>query len=89
MFIKTQALNETIQHQREIDAMEWDIMEKYRVDWIEVRISWKTSWNEACAWALEQFGLPGDRYVTNPSADSMTFLFRHREDAVLMILRWS
>lgn len=76
------------------DIIVWDIMKTHHKDWTEVKIPWeiqqgKTPWNEVCAWALEEFGLPGDRYVTHPDADEMTFLFRDSEDAVLMILRWT
>ena len=62
--------------------------------WTEVRIPWvtrnrPTTWNEVCAWVLEEFGLPGDRYITHPDLDAMTYLFRDSKDAVLMTLRWA
>lgn len=63
-------------------------------DWHLVQLKWEKGkdtayfWNEACAWAIEQFGLPGDNYVTHPTADHMDFLFKHQEHAVLMTLKW-
>ena len=58
-----------------------------------VRIPWKkgdtiTSWNETCAWAIEQFGLPGNRYATYPREDYMDFLFFDEKDAIHFSLRW-
>lgn len=72
----------------------WDILKVHHDGWLEVKIPWETlsrptPWNEVCAWAIEEFGLPGDRYVTHPSPDEMTYLFRDRDDAVLMILKWT
>lgn len=76
------------------DSIVWDLMKMHYSDWIEVRIPWRTKqrptlWHEVCVWALEQFGLPGDRYVTHPDRDEMTYLFRDSQDAVLMTLRWA
>ena len=47
-----------------------------------VRIPWQPfhdipTWNETCAWAVEQFGLPGDKYTTHPTEDYMDFLLAH------------
>jgi hypothetical protein len=63
-------------------------------DWYEFSISWTKNmrtddWNEICAWTVEQFGLPGDRYLTHPELDTMTFLFRDIRDYEWMILRWT
>ena len=59
-----------------------------------VRIPWKkgdtiTSWNETCAWAIEQFGLPGEKFVTHPREEYMDFLFFDERDAIHFMLRWS
>lgn len=59
-----------------------------------VRIAWErnnepTDWNETCAWALEQFGLPGDRFTTHPTEDYMDFVFKEEQDSILFALRWS
>jgi len=48
-----------------------------------------TSWNETCIWAIEQFGLPGDRFTTNTTEDYMDFYFRDEKDAIWFKLRWS
>jgi hypothetical protein len=77
------------------NSIVWDMMKIHHSDWTEVRIPWATGsdgttpWNEICAWALEEFGLPGERYVTHPEPNQMTYLFRDSKDAVMMTLRWS
>ena len=47
------------------------------------------NWNDACAWALEQFGLPGDRFQTELTSDWMKFKFNSPHDATIMALRWA
>jgi hypothetical protein len=52
-----------------------------------IRIPWKSgdtvsNWNDICAWAVETFGLPGDKFITHPTEDYMDFMFRNSEDAV-------
>ena len=59
----------------------------------KVSIPWKigdtiTSWNETCAWAIEQFGLPGDKFETHATKDYMDFYFHKEEDAIHFSLRW-
>ena len=60
-----------------------------------VRIPWVRDsdnlyrWNEVCAWAIEYFGLPGDRFETRANVDYMDFNFRDRKDALIMSLRWN
>ena len=56
-----------------------------------VRISWQEnhnipSWNQTCAWAVEQFGLPGDRYLTHATEEYMDFYFKDERDAILFEL---
>jgi hypothetical protein len=46
-------------------------------------------WNEICADAVELFGLPGDRYITDISEKSMTWSFRSDQDAVLFRLKFA
>ena len=59
-----------------------------------VKISWKIGqdttawWDKACAWVVEEFGLPGGRYKTEITEDHMVFDFNDRDDAMIMILRW-
>ena len=57
-----------------------------------VRISWKKGdiidWDETCAWAIEQFGLPGGKYYTHSTEDSMDFYFYDEKDAIHFGLRW-
>ena len=56
-----------------------------------VRISWKKGdiidWNETCAWAIEQFGLPGDKFEAHATEDYMDFYFTDERDAILFELR--
>lgn len=60
-----------------------------------VRIYWsreydnETMWNEVCAWAIERFGLPGDRFQTHANVDYMEFVFESNKDALLMALMWN
>ncbi len=60
-----------------------------------VRINWskqydnETMWNEVCAWAIEMFGLPGDKFETHANVNYMEFLFKNKHDALLMSLRWN
>jgi hypothetical protein len=52
-----------------------------------ITVPWKnqtnTWWNETCANILEHFGLPGDRYVTEITADHMHFDFSDERDALM------
>jgi hypothetical protein len=79
---------------KDIDnEMIWTMVKDSHDDWHLVQIPWRNepeekTWNDACVWALEEFGLPGDRYVTHPSGRSMEFLFKDSRDAVLMSLKW-
>jgi hypothetical protein len=60
-----------------------------------VRIPWsrefdnETKWNEVCAWAIEYFGLPGDRFQTHANVNYMDFSFKSNKDALMMALRWN
>lgn len=54
-----------------------------------VRIDWGgniRSWDETCIWAIETFGLPGDRFTTSPTTDYMDFSFKNQTDATAFIL---
>ena len=58
-----------------------------------VRIPWKkgdtiSDWNETCAWALEQFGLPGTKFTAHPTENYMDFVFHEEKDAIHFSLRW-
>lgn len=48
-----------------------------------VRIHWSTRpWNDICAVAIEQYGLPGGKYTTHPTTDYMDFYFKDDKDAM-------
>ena len=56
-----------------------------------VRIPWQTNhdiptWNQKCAWAVETFGLPGDKFDTHATEDYMDFYFKDERDAILFQL---
>ena len=57
------------------------------------RITWRPngpmSWNEICAQVIEQFGLPGDRYITDVGLYVMGFVFKNPQDLLLFKLKWS
>ena len=58
-----------------------------------VRILWRHNdtiprWDDVCVWAIEQFGLPGERYTTHPVEDYMDFVFESSKDAVYFTLKW-
>jgi hypothetical protein len=59
-----------------------------------VRIPWCDQdgniapWDVICVWALETFGLPGDRFTTHPTEDYMDFVFYSKQDAEIFTLRW-
>ena len=46
-------------------------------------------WNEICAWVIEQYGLPGDKYEWHATEDTMDFIFTNERDALHCMLRWS
>ena len=60
-----------------------------------VRISWsrefddRQRWNDVCAWAIERFGLPGDRFQSHANVNYMDFVFKSNKDALLMALMWN
>ena len=69
-----------------------------------IKITWQNDhtmgyWNEVCIWALEQFGLPGDRYttrlystrwnITHAETEHMVFEFKNTVDAEFFALRWA
>ena len=47
------------------------------------------SWNEICAQVVEQFGLPGDRYITEVGLLEMAFIFKDPQDLLIFKLKWS
>lgn len=46
-------------------------------------------WNEICAWTIETFGLPGDRWEWHATFNTMDFIFKDEIDAIRLMLRWS
>ena len=46
-------------------------------------------WDEICIRAIELFGLPGGRYITDIGGNFMDWIFRDSKDAVLFKLKFS
>ena len=46
-------------------------------------------WDQMSIASIELFGLPGDRFITNISAEHMTWIFRSDQDALLFKLKFS
>jgi hypothetical protein len=67
-------------------------VDKQQMPWAS-RISWHSkgtmSWNEICAQVVEQFGLPGDRYITEVGLLEMAFIFKDPQDLLIFKLKWS
>jgi hypothetical protein len=61
------------------------------LDFIHVaEITWDRNpkWNLICAWVVEYFGLPGNRYVTEVKEHSMKFNFCNVYDKEIFVLVW-
>jgi hypothetical protein len=57
--------------------------------WWSERMRPVTAWDEICIYAIEHYGLPGARYITDISADRMVWSFKDPKDALMFKLRWS
>lgn len=59
-----------------------------------IRITWEdihhrdnfAPWNEICARTIEQFGMPGDRWMSSITVDHMDWIFKEEQDAVMFML---
>ncbi len=77
-----------------IEEIRWVLHLRNHPDWHLVEIPWEKtkdkyfSWSEACAWVVEQFGLPGENYETHAGENQMKFLFKHEAHAIMTTLRW-
>lgn len=55
----------------------------------KICIPWsRNDWNVACAWAIEQYGLPDEKFTTRPSDEGMDFYFKDERDAIVFELTW-
>jgi hypothetical protein len=54
---------------------------------IRLTVPWENQsniwWSDTCARIIEHFGLPGDRFVTEVSAECMHFDFKNEQDALM------
>ena len=46
-------------------------------------------WDKICMEAMELFGLPGGRYITDIGGNSMDWIFQDQQDALLLKLKFS
>lgn len=56
-----------------------------------VHIPWQhgdnlSNWDQKCIFAMETFGLPGDKYITSLTEDYMDFIFVEEKDAIYFSL---
>ena len=54
----------------------WSILKEDHGKWYEFVVPWtsdmrREDWDAICAWVVEQFGLPGDRYLTHPDLNEI------------------
>ena len=60
-----------------------------------VRVKWGRGadtmeyWDQLSISSLELFGLPGDRFITDISAEEMTWFFKNEQDALIFKLKFS
>ena len=60
-----------------------------RIAWSRDWIDNEQKWNDVCAWAIEYFGLPGDRFQCRANVEYMDFIFNSNKDALMMALMWN
>jgi hypothetical protein len=46
-------------------------------------------WDRLCIASIEMFGCPGDKFITDISADRMIWIFRDPKDAFIFKLKFS
>ena len=46
-------------------------------------------WDRLCISSIELFGCPGDKFITDISADRMVWIFRDPKDAFIFKLKFS
>lgn len=61
----------------------------------QVHVEWELSdrdpterWDQICVYAIEEFGLPGDRFRCEATQEYMNFWFQDPYDAAIFRLRW-
>jgi hypothetical protein len=56
-----------------------------------VRLSWESkddnrTWDKACIYAVDTFGLPGDRFECHSNEEWMDFEFKDEKDALMFMM---
>lgn len=56
-----------------------------------VRLSWESkddnrTWDKACIYAVEIFGLPGDKFECHSNEEWMDFEFKDEKDALMFMM---
>lgn len=59
-----------------------------------VRLSWESkddnrTWDKACIYAIETFGLPGDKFECHSNEEWMDFEFKNPKDALAFLMKIS
>lgn len=67
-------------------SIPWDDEHLQIVDMVHHR---ETKWLEASTWAMERFGLPGERYSCRMCQTKIEFWFGTEYDAMIFRLRWA
>lgn len=79
-------MNQNLQNESKIHLSKQGT--KVRLEWRQGRDN-SDAWNDICAWAIEKFGLPGNKFEWHPTEDYMDFYFYDEKDAIHFMLRWS
>lgn len=57
---------------------------------VKISVPWENQsniwWSETCANIIDHFGLPGNKYTTEVSAEEMLFFFKDEKDALMCML---
>jgi hypothetical protein len=56
-----------------------------------VRLSWESkddnrTWDKACVYAVETFGLPGNKFECHSNEEWMDFEFKDEKDALMFMM---
>jgi hypothetical protein len=56
-----------------------------------VRLSWESkddnrTWDKACIYAVETFGLPGNKFECHSNEEWMDFEFKDKKDALMFLM---
>lgn len=64
-------------------------MRKYKVELPWCNTDTLEKWDNIMEWCLENFGLPGNRWISTSSIHQTVFSFKYLRDASHFSLKWS